>query len=297
MISILIPIYNRNATKLVDDLRKQLEETGVLYEIVAFDDGSEEKTLLENAALGQKKGIRYEICGVNRGRSIIRNQLAKAAKYETLLFLDCDSEIDNPSFIATYLKHIDSDVVYGGTHYIPSENVRERALHLKFGLFREALTAERRKKAPWLTFKTNNFMIKSSIIKKVRFDEEIKAYGYEDVVFAEALKAQGIIVNHIDNAVIHRGLENNTSFLNKTEVSIENLVELIKKGKIKATRLSEFYQKLGWIFKILEGINILNPLEKRIYQLLAQGSWGLWLFDVWKLMVFHQKLKSLPKIR
>ena len=297
MISILIPIYNRNATKLADDLRKQLEETGVLYEIVAFDDGSEEKTLLENAALGQKKGIRYEICGVNRGRSIIRNQLAKAAKYETLLFLDCDSEIDNPSFIATYLKHIESEVVYGGTHYSPAENTKDTALHLKFGLFREALTAEKRKKAPWLTFKTNNFMIKRSILKKVKFDEEIKAYGYEDVVFAEALKDEGIVVKHIENTVIHKGLETNTLFLNKTKVSLGNLAELLKRRKIKSTRLSEFYYRWRWMLTILEGLSILYPLEKRIYQLLEQGNSRLWLFDVWKLMVFHQKLKSLPKIR
>ena len=111
-----IPIYNRNATKLADDLRNNWKKRVYWLKLLLLTTGSEEKTLLEkNAALGQK-GI-LEICGVNRGRSIIRNQLAKAAKYETL-FLDCDSEIDNPSFIATYLKHIDSDVVYGGTHYI-----------------------------------------------------------------------------------------------------------------------------------------------------------------------------------
>lgn len=297
MISILIPIYNRNATKLVDDLLKLLEASGVLYEVVLFDDGSDEKTLLENAAISQKKGIRYEVRGINRGRSIIRNQLAVAAQYETLLFLDCDSELADSSFIATYLKHTESDVVYGGTHYISSENAKETALHLKFGLFREALPAGKRNKAPWLTFKTNNFMIKRSIMQKIKFDEEIKAYGYEDVVFAEALKVQGIAVKHIENPVIHKGLETNALFLNKTKTSLENLVELIRKGKIKATRLSEFYYRCRWILKILEGLSILSPLEKGIYKLLAQGNSGLWLFDVWKVMVFHQKLKSLPKIR
>ena len=39
-LSILIPTYNDECVMLVDDLRQQAEQAGIVYEILVGDDGS-----------------------------------------------------------------------------------------------------------------------------------------------------------------------------------------------------------------------------------------------------------------
>ena len=47
-LSILIPVYNDNATMLVKSLSKQAQAiSGLCYEIVVFDDGSTDVTSVE----------------------------------------------------------------------------------------------------------------------------------------------------------------------------------------------------------------------------------------------------------
>jgi hypothetical protein len=140
-------------------------------------------------------------------------------------------------------------------------------------------------------------MIKRTILLTLPFDEGIRRYGYEDVVLAEGLKEKGIKITHIDNPVIHKGLESNELFLTKTEDSLSNLVELVNLGKISETRLIAFHKKVGWLMDI-PGIQpvVLWAID-RMRNILASGSGNLWQFDLWKIMVYHQKRKSLPKIR
>ena len=48
-LSILIPVYNDEATSLVKSLHKQAQAvSGLCYEIIVFDDGSTNKKTIEN---------------------------------------------------------------------------------------------------------------------------------------------------------------------------------------------------------------------------------------------------------
>ena len=75
------------------------------------------------------------------------------------------------------------------------------------------------------------------------FDETIEGYGYEDILMAQEMKLAGRTILHIDNPLVHRGLETQDVFLKKTENAISNLAKMYVEGKIR-TRLTSHYEKL-----------------------------------------------------
>ena len=298
MFSILIPTYNRCPVELIDQLISQAGRLSISVEIIVVEDGSSEEYLQQNEGLKNKKEITYLIETTNRGRSSIRNYLAKKAKFAHLLYLDCDSRIDNPIFLEVYSQYIGKeDVVYGGTSYLDSQHKDTNNLHYQFGVEREALSSEERSKNPWLNFKTNNFFIRRELILEIPFDESIKGYGYEDVVFAEDLHKNGINIVHINNPVVHEGLESNEEFLAKTRESVQNLAYLVYRQKISKTRLTQVYERIKWSIVLAEKGKMLENLRKVAFNNLQKGRGGNFLFSIWKLLVYHQEQKSLPKIR
>ena len=86
--------------------------------------------------------------------------------------------------------------------------------------------AAERNKHPHASFSTFNVLIERSVFSKIRFNEELKQYGYEDTLLGYQLKKAGINILHIDNGLIHEGLESNRDFLTKTKLGIENLSKL-----------------------------------------------------------------------
>lgn len=85
------------------------------------------------------------------------------------------------------------------------------------------------------------------------FDESIVTYGFEDTLWANQLSKHNIKMLHIDNPIIHQGLEKNSVFLSKTKWAIENLVELNVKGIVLDTGI----EKLYGILKNGDAINLL----------------------------------------
>ena len=88
MLSILIPIFNKDVRPLVYSLAKQCIKANINYQILCFDDKSEDKWKEKNSELASKININYTELSENLGRSRIRNWLGKAAYFEYLLFLD-----------------------------------------------------------------------------------------------------------------------------------------------------------------------------------------------------------------
>lgn len=91
MLSILIPVYNYDVRSLVGDLAKQCLEASIPFEILCYDDHSQEEFDRINQKVIQLEGVTYFRLAKNVGRSMIRNHLAQVARYDHLLFLDCDS--------------------------------------------------------------------------------------------------------------------------------------------------------------------------------------------------------------
>ena len=246
MLSVLIPLYNCDATKLVAELADQCTKAGIRFQILCFDDGSKQKYKLINRVVSSVFGVSYLEFEENIGRSKIRNKLGFNAMFENLLFLDCDSSIPSKKFIKRYVRNLeDYSVVYGGTRYkkSPPRSVKKR-LHWKYGLTREALPVKKRSARGNMAFRSNNFMIKRELFLSTGFDESITQYGHEDTLLAMRLQTMQIDIRHIDNPVEHKGLEDTKVFLRKTKESIDNLIHLESMGKSIPTPLTKMAGRL-----------------------------------------------------
>ena len=295
MISILIPIYNYDISNLALEINAQCKVAGVDFEIVCFDDCSNPKFKELNRVLDHEFGISYLELSDNLGRSKIRNKLAKNARYEHLLFLDCDSGIINDQFVQNYLDQIGkSQIVYGGRIYetTPPKTVN-KMLHWKYGSKRESQAIVSRKKQPFLSFQSNNFLIQRKLMLELPFPESISGYGYEDLVFAYQVKRKGVLIHHIENPVLHRNVENNKDFIRKTGIAAENLASLYHQDKLSDTRMLKFYEKVenvgfnSFLHKIIQG-----NTDRFLKNLNSQKP-NLRFFDLYRYGIFLTKLNEL----
>ena len=225
-LSILIPTYNYQALALVRELSAQIDTAGIEGEIIIGDDASTiDMAWLFEAE--QVAHVRLWQTAENLGRSRIRNALARVARGEWLLFVDCDAVVTRPDFLATYLQPREADVLCGGIatpEDLPSEDCTLR--------WRYEREAEKRFRPELLNaredvpFRTFNFMMRRSDFLAIGFDERIRRYGYEDVLFGIELTRRGLKVLYIDNPLLNGDLEPNEVFLSKTEEALRTLREV-----------------------------------------------------------------------
>lgn len=240
-LSILIPTYNYNVLPLVKQLHDQGLESGISFEIKIYDDCSPNPPK-ENEHINLLSHASYIKLSKNIGRSAIRNKLAQDATNETLLFLDADTQVIRENFLTTYIAAINdsTEIIYGGITYQENPPNDDEKLRWIYGMKREALAVFEREKHPHLRFLTLNFLIKKSVFSKQKFNEEIPNLRHEDTLFALDAKKNNIDVAHIDNPVIHLGLESSQIFLRKSIESVDALLHLVNEGLIdpKDTTLS-----------------------------------------------------------
>jgi len=285
MLSILIPAYNQNITRLVSDLHQQAIDTYMDFEIIVIEDGSFKEVEI-NKSVNDLNFCRHIALTKNIGRSAIRNKLADEAKYEHLLFIDCDAAICTSHFIEKYEAFCHEEcVVIGGTAYDPEEKNPDYSLRLKYGHMREARSANERNKNCFVTF---NFLISKSIFNKVRFDETIRGYGHEDMLFGHQLHQLGYEFIQIENPLIHKGLDDNKTFILKTEEATRNLFLLYQTGQYPF--LAEESKLLTGFLKLKKtGLTRLFAtkfdITKKIFRKqLSSTNPSLLLFDVYKLL-------------
>jgi hypothetical protein len=286
MLSILIPTYNYNVYPLVLELQKQCLECEIVFEILVQDDGSK-LFLDENQEINSLKNCRFEVLEKNTGRSAIRNLLAKKAKFNSLLFFDADTIPIKNHLIKNYIEQINEEekIVYGGIEYQKEKPVKSQILRWKYGHSREALTVEKRKKNPYLSFLTLNFLIHKNIFDKVSFNETIPNLRHEDTLFSYNLMQQKIKIIHIANPVFHLGLDDFEIAIKKENESILGLKYLIdhkllptdyvRISKI-ATRIDKL--KLNFSFAFFYNISRFIFLKN-----LSSKNPSLFIFDLYRL--------------
>ena len=287
MLSILIPTYNYNIAPLVNELQEQCNLIPELqYEVIVYDDGSD-LFHSENSQINKLLNCSYTILEKNIGRSAIRNLLAKNASFENLIFLDADVRIISENFIATYLNHIknnpDYEVVYGGIVYQKEQPNNNQLLRWTYGNDREALNASERQKNPYLAFLTLNFLIKKNVFTKVSFNENIPNLRYEDLLFSHDLMLEKINIAHINNQVVHNGIETSEVFLEKTNSSLHGLKYLLDNKNIdyNYARISRVYSKnKNTLFIIRIFYRLLNKL---LIKNLLGAKPSLFVYDIYRL--------------
>jgi glycosyltransferase involved in cell wall biosynthesis len=290
MLTICIPVYNFDIRALVYDLHGQALRCDVPFEIIVMDDASDSSYIACLQDMATLPHVRVVALNENIGRSKIRNALVREAQYPYLIFMDCDSATVSSNYIAQYLPLCQPNtVVYGGRRYEPKKPSDATLLHWKYGVKREALPASERQKHPNFSFCTNNFLIDKAIFNTITFNEHLEGYGHEDTFFGLELLGHHIPISHIDNPLIHLGLETADIFLKKTENGILNLHKValllqekypdyVGHSKLMRTKISLQRWHLLSLSRFM--LKIIKPLLKR--NLLGKRR-SLFLFVLYKL--------------
>ena len=299
MISILIPVYNFNIVPLVSELHRQASLAAVPFEIIVLDDCSSSFLRDQNMDVSKMDGVKFHELNTNVGRASIRNRLAGMAEYSSLLFMDCDSEILDSKYIEKYLPFCGQDVVVcGGRIYKPDPpDEPDMMLRWMYGMHREQIPVADRQENPYHSFMTNNFLISRSILSRIHFDESIVQYGHEDTLFGFELRKGGIPVIHIDNPLVHIGLEIAREFLRKTSEGIENLVTLVQEGKINRDDIRDIsllrtYDTLDRFWMVSVYLLVFYLLERVVMRNLLGSNPNLRTFDLYKLSVLARQIRK-----
>jgi hypothetical protein len=237
--------------------------------------------------------VRYRELPQNVGRAAIRNQLATMAQHEWLLLLDNDSLPPDAGFLARYAAAREqAAVLIGGTAYAaappPDPALRLRWL---YGHSREARPAAVRQETPYGQLTINNALIRSEIFRRFPLDERLTGYGHEDTRFGEALAAARVPLLHLDNPVLHEGLEPAEIFLQKSEQAVRNLAQAYQMHGLKPeSRLLQTalrLRQLGLAPAARLALGAAAPAWRR--QLLSAAP-RLPLFDLLKLFWLLREL-------
>ena len=280
MLSILIPTYNFDCSKLVEELNNQCTKANITFEIVVGNDGSTSNLDKLRSLQNSLENFRLLDFKENRGRSAIRNILINESKYDRLLFIDSDMLICKDDFIEAYLKE-DAPMVSGGIGIIDDNNP-DFILHKKYEKNRSENIAT-----------TSNLYIRKEILNEFNFID-VKKYGYEDIIFSYQVSKK-YEVKFIPNALIHCGAIRTEDYIRRLDDATEVLVDLYKNESYKediigCSKLLRAYLKIkNFRLLFLLGFNIIKPI---IVKQLKSKNPNLYLMDVYKLGLLCKKIKS-----
>lgn len=297
-LSILIPVYNRAVAPLVQQLRAQLPDWDGPVEICLLDDASQAEFQIENRPLALLPGVRYAELLRNVGRAAIRNQLAATARYEWLLMLDNDSLLPDAQFLTRYAAaRVLAPVVVGGIAYAggpPAEPTLRLRWH--YARQREALSAARRRLLPASRLMLNNLLIRAEVFRRFGFDEALTRYGHEDSKLGWQLAKAGVPLHHLDNPVLHDGLDPAPVFLRKSRAAVRNLLLLYRKDGVgadsKLLRTALRLQQLG-LHKL--AICLLRRWHPHLHANLCSAMPRLVYFDLLKVYWLLRELVRVGK--
>ena len=288
-LSILIPVYNDDCTRLVAELSRQASQVeGLSYEIIVSDDCSPDRSAVAgNAAIDALPCCRYIAQQTNAGSAANRNRLARESRYEWLLYIDCDVDITSDDFLRRYLTAGDADIIMGGIAIGGNPEVLATNLRYRYEQHcAPAHTAENRRQRPYQSFRSCNFLIRRSVMMACPFDERFQKSGYEDVLLGKQLKSGSYTIGHIDNPVTMTSYEANADYINKVERSLRTL--FLFRNELRG------YSRLltaadGIHLGIVRGAIVLlfrlfGPLVRR--QLCSNRKVSLSLFDAYRLGYF-----------
>jgi glycosyltransferase involved in cell wall biosynthesis len=307
-ISLLVPVYDYDLIALVHGMKSALGKVPEFCEILIGDDGSSPEYKEKYKAL-EGDGVKLISSEKNIGRAAIRNRLALEASGDYLLFIDADTVLTGTAeaYMRKWLPVLSLyQVICGGILYHDAPpGDPDKLLRWKYGKWSEQRKASEKNKNPHEWFSTFNVLIDKTVFSKIRFNEELKQYGYEDTLMGYQLKKAGIDILHIDNGLIHEGLETNKEFLNKTKLGIENLSKLYdrvtdKKTFSRTVRILRTYNYLRFFRLPLILARYYIRYRDRMEIRLDSGNISVLLFRFYKVSLFctyreiHRRKKVNP---
>jgi glycosyltransferase involved in cell wall biosynthesis len=296
VLSILLPVYNRDIRDSLRALHRQAVWTGVPFEILCIEDGSEEAYVSLNREIASLEGVCYEVLPNNTGRSAVRNRLAASSRYDYLLFMDADFQLIREDYLAAYLSARSPDTVLVGGSCYPTRRPEEPSLFLRwhYGVAREQISPGRRQKLGWKAFTSHHFFLHRKAFELVRFDETLRTYGHEDTLFGTALAAAGFQIRHLDNPLMHLEIDPAGVYLDKVADSVVNLYRLKSQGKQIPSGLWKAFQLLHTLRLDGAAATIFPMFAPAIKRQLSGGHALLFLLDLYRLFLLCCLAKSGP---
>ena len=297
MISFLIPTCNFDCTKLVKAIWKQADalrnelKAEFDFEIIVSDDASNEKDIIKalQNGIASMPDCHLVLQPQRLGRASNRNALIRESRFPWKIFMDADAEVYTTNFVACYWESRNkADVICGSI--LPGEPRKGCELRYRYELLAsENMTAERRNKLPYHRFTAFNVMLGEKASKKVCFDENCKEYGHEDTLFGMTLLEAKLTVLHIDNPLVHTGIDTNAEFLEKTETALKSLSRLPQLQEVVgSSRIYKRFRSL-WLTPILTlSFRLFKSLMRR--NLLGRHP-SIFLLNCYKLL-FYSALKQ-----
>jgi glycosyltransferase involved in cell wall biosynthesis len=286
MLSILIPEYNHNCCILVNDLFTQCSNLKIDFEIIVLDDASK-KFIEENSKISQYPYCRFVINTDNSGAAKTRNKLVSMAKFPNVLLIDCDAQIPDSKFIERYVKSIDkSDVIVGGLIYNQKKPKKDKILRWHYGRNRECIKPSVKNLQPYKSFSSFQFLTKKEVLINHPFDESIIDYGHEDTLIGYEFQNAGISIIYIDNPLIHTGLENNETFLDKSLVSASKYFTnpvFREEALFKSIKIFNVFRKICNLNLDKTGTLIFRLFSKSMKRNLLSPRPSLFIFDCYRL--------------
>lgn len=285
MLSILIPTYNYAILALVKNVHQQCLEAQIPFEIICLDDQSDNDYQIENLNISTLPNCIYNVNQTNVGRTRTRQRLAEQAKYDWLLFLDADVIPVTSAFIQHYFDAIQPNtVIFGGYQYEKESTDATKILRYRYGKEREEKYASERNKNPYTYVFSGNMLVPKSIFLNFNYQANEKNYGM-DIYFGYQLYQQHISVLHLDNPILHLGLETNEVYFQKALQGVESRKKYLlhEKGVDQMNPLVQAYaklKKLGLTKLVAVGFKIVAPFLKK--NILSTNP-KLVYFDIYRL--------------
>ncbi|UOQ70349.1 hypothetical protein [Hymenobacter cellulosilyticus] len=136
-------------------------------------------------------------------------------------------------------------------------------------------------------------LIQASVFRQFGLDENLTRYGHEDTKFGWLLRQAQVPVRHLDNPVLHDGLEPAAVFLEKSHQAVRNLALLYRHEQLGAeTRLMRLALQVcrtGLSKFVQTSLRLLLPALRR--NLLSESP-NLRQFDLLKLYWLLQELSQ-----
>lgn len=296
MLSILIPTFQFHVAPLVEELARQCHACKIDFEILVVNDGGKNKELsAKNKNIETFENCFYLEKESNDGLSFCRNFLIEKARFQNLLMLDDDMFPEHADYIQNWLSFFDKniDVVCGGM-YIRKNETNSNVLRYVYGKQVESKPAQIRNKKPYECVYFSNTLVKKHVLDTFKFDNQIKTYGYEDLLLVSKLKTYKFKVQHIDNALLHQCNDTSEIYLKKTQTATINLAQLYVSQKLSAedSRLIQAFETLKkyhltkvymWFFQIF---------QKKLVQNLLGSNPDLFRFNLYKLGIFIEEMNA-----
>lgn len=241
-LSVLIPTHNYKCYTLVADLHKQLEQSGIDYEIIVADDGSSDLQVLEdNRKLASTFAhVRLVEMDKSLSRSAMRNRLWRLATYDWQLQINSNVMVTKSDFIRNYLDSVDDRVqIVCGACTAQGNSLRD----VYERHFYEHFDTNFYNSHPYSYFRNTNCMFHRSVFLKCHYDETLTGYGHEDSVFGDTLKKADIKIKYIANPVTYVDTVSSTEYLQRTRESLHSLLQ-ISQTNPDSTNLLKVVRKL-----------------------------------------------------